>query len=319
MNPYISNFSKIIMEICEEEKIECIPFSDYWAFYLKYKDKDDYIYGYQFGLNSAVSHSICSDKSMASEIMTFHKIPNVEHRCCMSPVTMEYASPLGNWNVIEKMLEKHSALVCKDNHGTGGDQVYLVHNQLEAEHASQLIFSKAESMAVSPYYDIETEYRVILLQDEVTLVYSKVRPHLTGDGSSTLSELYASYILESSQIIGKPCRSFFTNRKKILKKGEIFPLQWKHNLGQGATAKIENDWNLLSPILSLAKKAKDALKISFASVDIIRTSDEYLVLEVNSGVMMEYLAGENKEKQEIAKQIYKKAILQKLKYSESIV
>jgi len=309
MSTYISNFAQLVLEICKEEGIDCTPLSDYWAFHLKKEKKETYIYGYQFALNSSASNSICSDKCTASEVMSLHQIPNVEHICCMSPVTMEYASPMGNWSRMEEMLQTHGTLVLKDNHGTGGDFVFHAKTKLELEHASQLIFSKADSMAVSPYYFVNNEYRVILLNGEVKLVYSKIRPHLIGDGQSTLLELYIKAIKEKRLTPESIKQSESVNFDCILKKDEIYPLQWKHNLGQGATAEMLTDAAQLEILSELAKKAAKALQISFASVDIIEADSSLLVLEVNSGVMMEYLAGESKEYRAIAKEIYRDAIL----------
>lgn len=307
MSGYLSNFAKLVLEICREENIMCTPLSDAWAFYLKYRENENYIYGYQFGLNPAVSHALCSDKSTASDVLRLHKIPSVLHVCCMSPVTMEYANPAGNWHTVEDMLSKYGKIVCKDNHGTGGELVFMATTQLEAEHAAQLIFLSAESMAVSPYIPIEEEYRVILLDNQVKLLYSKIRPHLTGDGHSTIVELYGSYVLNSKNKFtgGLPGEDF----DRVLKKGQQYPLNWKHNLGQGAHAQILTDYDAYSQVIDLAKKAAAALKASFVSVDIIKAREGYLVLEVNSGVMMEYLSGETPQARQIAKEIYREAIL----------
>jgi len=51
------------------------------------------------------------------------------------------------------------------------------------------------------------------------------------------------------------------------------------------------------------------LNIKFASIDIIRTEGKYKILEVNSGVMMEYFAASSSENYETAKKIYREAIL----------
>ncbi len=310
MSTYLSNFAKLIMEICQEEEIVCTPLSDYWAFHLEKQKKQTYIYGYQFALNSAASGSICSDKGTASEVMSLQQIPNVEHICCMSPIKMEYASPSGNWNRIEKMLQTHGTLVLKDNHGTGGDLVFHAKTKLELEHASQLIFSKADSMAISPYYCVDNEYRVILLNGEVKLVYSKIRPHLIGDGTSTLLELYIKAVNEKRLPPESIKQSGSVNFDRVLSKNEIYPLHWKHNLGQGASAELVTDAAKLEDLSELAKKAANALQIPFASVDIIESDSSLLVLEVNSGVMMEYLAGESTQFRTIAKEIYREAILQ---------
>lgn len=308
MSNKISNFAKLIMEICSEEKIKVTPISDYWAFLLEKDGKHQTIYGYQFSNNQAVNHSLCSDKSAASEILTYFGVPNVPHICCMSPQKPEYMSPSGNWSTVSDMLDTYGELVLKDNQGTCGELVFHVKNIREAEHATQLIFSKASSMAVSPYFEIENEYRIILMQNEIKLIYEKIRPHIVGDGTSTIASLIAKWQEENanSSISSSSSKAEWS---RILKEGEIYPLSWKHNLCQGACAKQITDTKLCEELSSLAKEAATALGISFASVDIIKTSLGYQILEVNSGVMMEYLAGEKPEYRAIAKDIYRQAIL----------
>ncbi len=309
MGNYTSNFAVIIREICEEEGIECIPLSDSWAFYFKFDEKEAYIYGYQFGLNSAVAQSICSDKSTTSDVLSLHNIPNVPHICCMSPLAMDYANPKGNFKTIEDMLKKHGNIVLKDNHGTGGDLVFLASNLLEAEHAAHKIFTKGD-MAVSPYLPIDEEYRIIILEHEVMLAYSKIRPHLKGNGSSTLVELYNQYLSDGGMLPLPQGNN--TSLNHILEKEEIYPLHWKHNLGQGATSNVISDLSEISDITQLARKAANALDITFASVDIIKVTGNYQVLEVNSGVMMEYLSKETPALRQTAKEIYRKALLKSL-------
>ena len=45
---------------------------------------------------------------------------------------------------------------------------------------------------------------------------------------------------------------------------------------------------------------------------MIRTDEGFMVLEINAGVMMEHLSGEDPEYYEIAKGIYKDAVLRML-------
>jgi hypothetical protein len=45
-------------------------------------------------------------------------------------------------------------------------------------------------MDISPYYQIENEWRTIVLNGEIKLIYRKERPHLTGDGVHSVGELF---------------------------------------------------------------------------------------------------------------------------------
>ena len=318
-----TNFTRLILGILKEEGMKAALFSDGWIIQITHKKQVRYIHGYQFGLNLAASANLCNDKSSCSEILTACNIPNVPHYCFMSPLDMRYASPQGNWNALFSLFSKYGSVICKNNDGTGGEEVYHARTQLELEHYSQRIFSTCPSMAVSPYYPIDSEYRLILLDGEVCLAYEKIRPCLTGDGHSSVWELYIRYLSDT-----RPYQAYQTvlppeDADHILKTGETYLLNWKHNLGQGAAAQIlydrtghiKNDIDddrrfLLDSLSVLAKKAADATGVRFASIDLVKINGEsgFRVLEINSGVMMEYLSGAGKASHQIAKSIYREAI-----------
>ncbi|MGN0298422.1 MAG: RimK family alpha-L-glutamate ligase [Lachnospiraceae bacterium] len=301
-----TNFVKMIYEICKEDNIAVQSYSSDWAFRLEKNGVFHFIQGYQFGLNSAVSAAICTDKSVASEVLAAAKIPTIPHHCFMAPSMFQYIGGNGYWSQMQQILERYGEIVCKDNGGTGGKMVFRVKNQRQLEEAASTIFQTCSAMAISPYRQIEKEYRIVILDGEIQVVFSKLRKHLTGDGVSTVRELYGRYILEETcpeqAVISKK------DLNKIPQKGEQYLLQWKHNLGQGADAEILTKEKIDASLGTLAKNAAFALGVRFASVDVVQCEGAYQVLEVNSGVMMEYLSGINRDYYEIAKEIYRKAI-----------
>lgn len=302
-----SNFVKIIKEICAEKEIILESYSYDWAFRLTKNGVSNYIFGYQFGLNKATMQSICGDKSAASEIMTAHHIPNIAHYCFMSPRKLQYVAADGNQTRLLKLLEQYKKLVCKDNEGTGGESVYLVHSKKELEYAVYTIFQTAHSMSVSPYYEIEEEYRLIILNGQLKLIYQKERPHLVGDGVRTIRELYADYMKQKEKY-NKIDTAISSNWNKVLDKGKRYYLNWKHNLGQGARAVLVEKEELIQSLWALAKRAVDLLQIQFASIDIVLVEGNYFILEINSGVMMEHLAGQGEEYYKKVREIYTEAI-----------
>lgn len=302
------NFVKMIKEICCEENIQLESFSFDWIFRLYKNGIYNYIIGYQFGLNSCSVHSICCDKSAASEIMNSFGIPNVEHYFFMSPTNQKYVSKHGNWENIMGMMKKYGKLVCKSNEGTGGNLVFSVSNQYELERAVFKIFRRARSMAICPYYDIQNEYRVIVLNGLIRLIYTKQRPFVVGDGVHTVSHLLLEYISNNAQaIVINEIESEEYN--KILSKGEVFYLNWKHNLGQGAYAEMQDSDLIMQEITSIVNSVVNKMNVRFASIDIVDCNGEYKVLEINSGVMMEHFSQQSEKMYQIAKSIYKEAIL----------
>jgi len=306
MSNQASNFVKILKEICTEEGISLRAFSDDFAFHLEKNGRYGLIFGYQFGLNPASVHMVCEDKSTASELLKAAGVPCVEHRCFMSPANLKYLNEGGNWEGMREMLACYKEVVLKDNKGTGGFQVIRAKNERELEYAANTLLCSAHSVAVSPYIEIEQECRAIILDGEIKLIYSKERESLTGDGIHTLKQLYARDLSKGKiSAYGLPKEIEY----KILSKGEIYPLEWRHNLGQGAHPVLITDDLVKEPLKKLALDAVRVLGARFVSVDMIKEKNGgWMVLEINSGVMMENLAGENPAFYTIAKDIYREAL-----------
>jgi glutathione synthase/RimK-type ligase-like ATP-grasp enzyme len=70
---------------------------------------------------------------------------------------------------------------------------------------------------------------------------------------------------------------------------------WRHNLDLGARPVLLPPGEARDACVELAIEAAQAIGIRFASVDIVRTADEWKVLEINSGVMMEALGKHHPE------------------------
>ena len=64
---------------------------------------------------------------------------------------------------------------------------------------------------------------------------------------------------------------------------------WRHNLDLGARPVLLSSGEARDACVRLAISAAQAIGIRFASIDIARVSSDWMVLEINSGVMMETL------------------------------
>ena len=300
-----SSYVKIINEICAEEGIKLSSYSYDWAFCLRKDSKRAFILGYQFGLNPSSVQQVCNDKNIASEVLKEEGIPSVYHACFMAPSMLQYTGGKGSWKALLSLLEK-GPIVCKDNYGTGGNLVFKVETQAQLEEATSTIYASSEAMAVCDYEKIQSEYRLVVLDGQIRLAFSKIRPSLTGDGVSSVGTLLAEAI-KNGQV-----HSFLVpgeaELSKVPKKGEKYLLNWKHNLGQGASALTLDIDSLDEELTSLVQKTAKALGIRFASIDMIKTDEGWKVLEVNAGVMMEHFASSGKEQYQIAKEIYRDAI-----------
>ena len=283
-----TNFVKIIREVCREEDIELRSYSADWIFRLDKNGRHDVILGYQFGLNSASVNMLCQDKCAASELMTEFGIPNIEH-----------------------------VLFCKPNLGTGGENVIKCSTDYELETAVHRIFLKSDYMAVSRYYEIENEYRAVILDGEIRLVYRKRRPQIFGDGVHTVAGLMLRYKDcgneegTDREIHGYADLETDLSQKELSRvpaEGERVILNWRHNLGQGARADLLENGPLKDQISEIVRRVYEEIGVRFASVDIVETEEGLKVLEINSGVMMENFAGQDAHSYETAKAIYRDAI-----------
>lgn len=298
---------KIIRDICTEETIHFESFSSDYILKLEKNNRTMYIFGNKFPNNSAAIEQICNDKSALSDILKCYNIPHVEHLYFGSPALEDDYPSSGSWKKMQSLLKTHGkdGLVCKPNRGTGGRNVYRVQNSKELEYAVWKIFNSTNSLCISPYYEIQNEYRVLMVGDEVQYIFKKIRPHVVGNGHSTVKELWDN----SNQAVSDISVADWDYIPNV---DELVTISWKHNLGNGATPEIVTDPTLILKLSALAKKCVGALNLGFVSIDIIESNGELLILEINSGVMVEKFSTYSSESRELVKGAIKKAIQQYL-------
>jgi glutathione synthase/RimK-type ligase-like ATP-grasp enzyme len=64
---------------------------------------------------------------------------------------------------------------------------------------------------------------------------------------------------------------------------------WRHNLDLGAQPQLLERGEIRDACATMATEAARAIGIAFASIDLVRVDGAWMVLEINSGVMMEAL------------------------------
>lgn len=100
---------------------------------------------------------------------------------------------------------------------------------------------------------------------------------------------------------------------KTLPKGKE---HWKFNLRQGSRAGAIPDAKH-DEILRLAQRAAQAVGLRFCSVDIIEDQNgDFYIMEVNSGVMIDYYIEQHPDQADLAKSIYREAILKMFEPAE---
>jgi len=306
---------KLISELSIELGFDTQFLSEDWVICLMKNNKIHYIYGYEWGINSATAQLIAKDKTATYEIMSQNQIKAIEHKLFFNYNTqIKYTGQNGCWEDIMNYVQAHKrdndySIICKPNKGTGGNDVYKISSQIELESTVQKMFSKYRDLCLCPFYKIDNEYRVILLNGEILLLYLKDRPFVVGNGVENLSTLiinkYGEKGISYLENLNNDLMLIVPNNDKIF-------ISWKHNLGKGAKAVIIDDVEIKNKISILVQQIASVLNIKFASIDIAVIEGEYYLMEVNSGIMIENFAIQIPDSRfnyyEIAKNIYRKAL-----------
>ncbi len=302
-----STFVSILRRICAEEKIELNAYAYDWVFCLKKGARSRYLYGYKFPINDAASASLCDDKGALSEVLEQNGVAHIPHMFFLSPADRHYVGGQGDEKDMLALLRQYgSDAVIKPNFGTGGYDVCRVRSEEELRRESAEIFKSSSALAMSPYVEILQEYRAVMLDGTLELLFEKKRPQVEGNGTDTVAQLAAAQLGDGSVRLPPKVA------EQIPARGQTVLLGWKHNLGQGAQGRYISDNRLVHTLQPLAASAMRAAEMRFASVDIVHTAQGYFVLEINSGVMLEHFASQSAAYRDLATEVYRRVILRLL-------
>ena len=302
---FINNVQLLLKEICDENNIKFNVISNGWVMVFEKESKVRILAGYKFDLNKNGISNVFDDKFATYELLKLYDVPVVEHKLLYGLYNMEkYATNYKNYNyLLNYFYENNNNIVIKKNNGTCGNDVYHITNINELKKIFEMIKMSKLSYSMSPFYNIENEYRTIVLDGKIKLIHKKCLPIVYGDGKSTLKELLTKF--NPIYFNNKD----FNNSDYIPGVEEEYQYDWRFNLCNGATASFDIDDDVKEKLELIVNKITSLFDIGFCSIDIIKTKDNhYYVLEINSGVMMSNLLEENSEYRKIIKDIYKVAI-----------
>ena len=304
----IQPFYKIIDELCEEKNIVQKIISYGWITELKKDNISKYIIGYQFDLNSVISYNIAGDKFATYEVLKSNNIPTIEHRIIFNPQTRSKYFKNKFLDEAKSLLKQNrNKLVIKANDSCKGKDVHICFNEQEIEDTVKLLFKENnDSLSACPYIDISYEYRAIYLCGKIIYIYKKKKPYVIGDGKNTIKDLINLKFGQEAKI--DLCRNL--DLSKVPENDEEITISWKHNLSGGAEPIVINESDeYIKQVRDIAIRAGNALNIKFASIDIVVTEqNEILVMEINGSVCMNKFSEMISNGYEIAKSIYSKAI-----------
>ena len=289
----MNEYNELIKEICKEENIELNIYQGNWLKELRKGNITKYIVGYKFSLNNQGISLVVDDKGLFYDVIK-DKLPIIIHHVLFN----NYDSD----EVLNLFHKYNNKVIVKGNIGTCGKEVYKITNEKRLFNIIDRLFEKQYSISLCPYYDIDKEYRLIVLNNEVKLIYSKENPMVIGDGIKTIKELlldFNSTYYSNNQV---------NNPDYVPKLDEKVIIEYRFNLSNGARVNKDIDIELKNRLIELAKRVVKETNLSFGSIDIIRTTNnELLIMEANSGVMMNNYLKQTKD-YETVKEIYRDAI-----------
>ncbi len=286
---------KALNEICKEENINITSFSKDWIFRLEKDGKVKFINGFKFPCNDMSVAEICNDKVALSDLLNFYEIPHIEH---IPIFDTDYENITDEF--LQNILKFSNKAIVKENKGSCGRNIFICNSVSEIREKLEFLFNTEYLIAISQFYEIDFEYRVIMVNNKAEIIYGKKIKSVVGDGCSTIENLCKKLNITTEYLEPE-----FLNY--IPKKDENVKLSAFHNLSKYGEFFENINKDVLQKLSEIATSVTKNIGIKFCSVDIVSCNESYKVLEVNSGVMAEkYGANKNFHK---VKEVYKKAIL----------
>lgn len=256
-----SSYHQILDEICQENQIDLTWLSSDWLAVLQKNGQKRQVLGYgKFDLNPAAASMAADDKYVTFDILRHFDVPVIEHAMLYEADNHKtYVAGRNTPEYIAEYFTKHNNhIVIKPNAGQCGMGISQITDLKQVPAALDEVFRQSFSASLCPFYEIEHEYRVVVLDGEARLIYQK-------------------------------------NRQD----------DWRFNLSQGASVSQVTDEALRETLTVLARSAAKAIGLRFCSVDIIKTtSDELMIIEVNSGVAIVHYLEQFPDDYEKVKAIY---------------
>lgn len=301
-------YQKLIKEICHELNIKYKVLSKKWIIRLEKEDKVRYLSGNKFDLNGHAIGNMLDDKYAFYDTLKYLGIPVCEHKIFYHENNQNrYAVGCHTKDDLLKLFDDYNHnIVIKPNKGSMGIGVYHITNKSDLLEKVKLLLTTNYSISICPFYHIKNEYRVVILDNEIKLMFKKINPVIIGDGKRTLKELLLKFN-----------RQYYKDKEIpeiVLDKGKVYTYDFKFNLSRGSIASTDIEPRLKEKIAKLALNVTKKVGITFASIDIIETEDnKLLVMEANSGVTINKVTNFMPNGRNVAKEIYKEAILKLFK------
>lgn len=169
-------YDAMLYQICQEEGIKLEFLCTNWVRKLEKAGRAKFIVGRQTGLNSYTAGEIASDKVATYDVLHGNNVPSVEHVILYEFSNREhYTMGRNSSKYVESYLAEHNNhIVVKPINGKCGEGVAQISDTKQIMPALLDLFCTHSTLCMSPFYKIQHEYRVVLLDGEVRLAYMKL-------------------------------------------------------------------------------------------------------------------------------------------------
>jgi glutathione synthase/RimK-type ligase-like ATP-grasp enzyme len=142
-----------------------------------------------------VVSNICCDKSATSAILSANKIACFEHIYFTKDFYTEK-------ELLATFHSNKNNVVIKPNTGTSGIDVYHCTKQDDFLKKSMHIIKHYPGLAISPFYNYNIEYRVVVNNGKIILSLCKEKSHIIGDGINNVESLSKQKNINPTTILG---------------------------------------------------------------------------------------------------------------------
>ncbi|MFI3167746.1 MAG: hypothetical protein R3Y32_06455 [Bacillota bacterium] len=171
MNNNKRQIVKIIEEISAEKGYACNVFADGFCIEISNGENTTRVFGYQFD-NATSASMIATDKCACFELLNQKNIPAVPHFLILAPEKEKYVPcPIK----AEDLIAKYKTLVAKPCKGTSGANIFKFSGIAEYSEVEKAIMPFSRDIALSPFLPLEREFRCLILNGTVQLIYEKIR------------------------------------------------------------------------------------------------------------------------------------------------
>ncbi|XVV06157.1 ATP-grasp domain-containing protein [Actinosynnema sp. CA-248983] len=159
------HFVTQVEQACAEHGAKVRWHSDHWMAEVVADDRRFLVIGQVFPLNTASSAQVATDKVATAGLLADHGVPAVPHHL------LRFATDRDPVTLTERLVGLPAVL--KPHRESSGVDVLRARDAAEARAGLGLLAARYRAIAVSPFLPIEDEFRLVVLDGEVLLVYRK--------------------------------------------------------------------------------------------------------------------------------------------------